>query len=59
MAFGSARCNVLEILNEVFVSGLGFSIFESVLSTKEATEFSILPAFSGLTGSVSEVRASH
>ena len=59
LALGSARCNVLEILNEVFTSGLGISIFESIVSTKEGTEFSILPAFSGLTGSVSEVRASH
>lgn len=58
LTLGGARCIVLEILNEVFTSGLGISLFESVVSTKEGIEFSVLPAYSGLTINTPDVRQS-
>lgn len=56
---GPSRCDVIEILNDIFVEGLGISLLENIISTKEGVEFSILPAFSGYNGTVTEVRTSH
>jgi hypothetical protein len=59
MAIGASRCAVIEILNDIFVAGLGISLLESIVSSKDGVEFSILPAYSGYNGAVAEVRASH
>ena len=59
MAIGASRCDVIEILNDIFVAGLGITLLENIVSTKDGVEFSILPAFSGYNVAISEVRSSN
>lgn len=41
---------MMEILNDIFVTSLGISLLENIVSTKDGVEFSILPAYSGYNG---------